>query len=41
MGHLTALGATPDDALARARTALGRLRWDDGGDGLPPPGAGR
>lgn len=39
MGHLTALGETPADALERAATALGRLRWADDGDGLPPPGA--
>jgi 5-(carboxyamino)imidazole ribonucleotide synthase len=27
MGHVTALGATPDEALARAREALGHLSW--------------
>lgn len=27
MGHVTALGATKDEALARARDAVGHLRW--------------
>jgi 5-(carboxyamino)imidazole ribonucleotide synthase len=27
MGHLTALGATPDEALATAREALRQLEW--------------
>ncbi|HEX5239570.1 MAG TPA: 5-(carboxyamino)imidazole ribonucleotide synthase [Candidatus Limnocylindrales bacterium] len=27
MGHVTALGATPDEALARARDAAARLTW--------------
>jgi 5-(carboxyamino)imidazole ribonucleotide synthase len=29
MGHVTALGATVDDALDRARAAAGNLRWAD------------
>ena len=29
MGHLTALGATTDEALARAAAALGTLHWAD------------
>ena len=29
MGHVTALGASTEDALARARTARDRLRWMD------------
>ena len=29
MGHVTALGATPDEALDRARTARDRVRWAD------------
>ncbi|MFP5342168.1 MAG: 5-(carboxyamino)imidazole ribonucleotide synthase [Candidatus Limnocylindria bacterium] len=29
MGHLTALGGSADDALERARTARGHLRWLD------------
>ena len=29
MGHLTALGGTVDEALERASTALGGLRWAD------------
>jgi 5-(carboxyamino)imidazole ribonucleotide synthase len=27
MGHVTAMGATTDDALARARAAVDSLRW--------------
>jgi 5-(carboxyamino)imidazole ribonucleotide synthase len=27
MGHVTALGATPDEALARAREAAGHIGW--------------
>ena len=29
MGHVTALGATPDEALARAREAAGHIAWRD------------
>jgi hypothetical protein len=29
MGHLTALGADVDEALARARGALAALQWAD------------
>ena len=29
MGHVTALGATVDDALDRARAAAGHVRWAD------------
>jgi 5-(carboxyamino)imidazole ribonucleotide synthase len=29
MGHVTALGATTEDALARARAAVGLLTWRD------------
>jgi 5-(carboxyamino)imidazole ribonucleotide synthase len=39
MGHVTALGSSPEDALARAREALGHLRWaggPDSGDGGGP-----
>jgi 5-(carboxyamino)imidazole ribonucleotide synthase len=35
MGHVTALGATPEDALARARRAAAALRWEP----LARPGA--
>jgi hypothetical protein len=37
MGHVTAMGATTDDALARARAAVDLLRWldDDGGADTP------
>ena len=31
MGHVTALGATVDDALARARAAIATLAWADDG----------
>jgi 5-(carboxyamino)imidazole ribonucleotide synthase len=31
MGHVTAHGATPDEALDRARTARDRVRWADSG----------
>lgn len=30
MGHLTALGATTDEALAHARKAVSELSWEDG-----------
>ena len=30
MGHVTALGSTPEEALARARESLGHLRWASG-----------
>ena len=29
MGHVTALGATTDEALARAREAAGHIAWRD------------
>jgi 5-(carboxyamino)imidazole ribonucleotide synthase len=32
MGHVTALGKAPHDAIARAREALGHLHWRDGTD---------
>jgi 5-(carboxyamino)imidazole ribonucleotide synthase len=38
MGHVTSLGPTTDDALTRARDALGHLRWGAPGQG---PNAGR
>ncbi len=38
MGHVTAMGATTDDALARARAAVELLRWLDD-DGRPEPPA--
>jgi 5-(carboxyamino)imidazole ribonucleotide synthase len=28
LGHVTALGATPDEALTRARRAAAALRWE-------------
>jgi 5-(carboxyamino)imidazole ribonucleotide synthase len=31
MGHVTALGSTTDEALSRARDALGHLRWGSAG----------
>ena len=31
MGHVTALGATPDEALARAREAAGHIGWAPAG----------
>jgi 5-(carboxyamino)imidazole ribonucleotide synthase len=33
MGHVTAVGATPEAALATAREAVGRIRWADDGPG--------
>jgi 5-(carboxyamino)imidazole ribonucleotide synthase len=35
MGHVTAIGATTDEALARARAAVDLLRWT-GGEGAEP-----
>jgi hypothetical protein len=36
---VTAMGATTDDALARARTAVESLRWLDDDARPEPPGA--
>lgn len=36
MGHVTALGATVDDALAHARGAVARLTWADDATGPAP-----
>ena len=38
MGHMTALGASIDDALERARAARDRLRWIDEGADEPQDG---
>jgi 5-(carboxyamino)imidazole ribonucleotide synthase len=35
MGHVTALGATPDEALARAREAASHIGWAPGSEGSP------
>ena len=35
MGHVTAMGATTDDALSRARAAVTLLTWRDDEDDLP------
>ena len=35
MGHVTAMGATTDDALSRARAAVELLRWRDDDDADP------
>jgi 5-(carboxyamino)imidazole ribonucleotide synthase len=32
MGHVTALGATPDEALSKARAARAALSWAGGED---------
>jgi 5-(carboxyamino)imidazole ribonucleotide synthase len=36
MGHVTALGATPEEALARAREARSKLSWATGEQVVPP-----
>ena len=35
MGHVTALGATPEEALARAREAAGQIGWAPADEGSP------
>ena len=35
MGHVTAMGATTDDALSRARAAVKLLTWRDDDDAAP------
>jgi 5-(carboxyamino)imidazole ribonucleotide synthase len=35
MGHVTALGATPEEALARAREAAGHIAWAPADEGSP------
>jgi 5-(carboxyamino)imidazole ribonucleotide synthase len=39
MGHVTAMGATTDDALSRARAAVDLLSWRDDDDAGPADGA--
>jgi 5-(carboxyamino)imidazole ribonucleotide synthase len=35
MGHVTALGATPEEALAQAREAASHIGWAPSDDGSP------
>ena len=39
MGHVTALGATVEEALAQARTAAAHIGWAPATEGTPTQGS--